>query len=51
MNPITATLGILFSAAFWVAVIILVASCQSSRESEFPKLTESEKQAFKILSQ
>ena len=35
-----------------LAILILpLAACRSNRESEFPKLTESEKQAFKILNQ
>ena len=32
-------------------LILILSSCQSHKDSEFPKLTESEKQAFNILNQ
>lgn len=53
MNTIPLTIGIAFSAAFrlavgWFAVCSLT-SCESNKDSEFPKLTESEKQAFKLM--
>lgn len=33
-----------------LAILILpLAACQSSTDSEFPKLTETEKQAFKLM--
>lgn len=32
-------------------LMLLLSSCQSHKDSEFPKLTESEKQAFNILNQ
>lgn len=35
-----------------LAILILpLAACRSHKDSEFPKLTETEKQAFKILNQ
>lgn len=34
-----------------ILLIFLLSSCQSNKDSEFPKLTESEKQAFNILNQ
>lgn len=35
-----------------LAILILpLTACESNKDSEFPKLTETEKQAFKILNQ
>lgn len=55
MNRRLVIFACIFSPLAWLAVGWLIvsslSSCQSNKDSDFPKLTEAEKQAFAIMNQ